>query len=64
MAGSKAIGSGEVLTFKDGTIVDETLFENNPLDETFHEVNNVSIAEDREKFKRLFPDREYPEPTS
>ena len=45
MSGSKAIGSGKILTFKDGTVVDETLFENNPLDETFHEVANESEEE-------------------
>ena len=60
MAGVKKLDSDELLRFKDGSVVDESLFENEPLESTFHEVEAIPEKKMKAMFESLFPDRSYP----
>lgn len=60
MSGVKKLGSDEFLTFKDGTIVDETLFDNEPLESTYKSVQDMPEETKKAMFESLFQNIPYP----
>ncbi len=53
MAKVRNLDNTDFLKFKDGTPIDSSLFENDPLDSTLEIVNNETKDEKRDRFIRI-----------